>query len=59
MVSQVENLPKECRSDDALRVYFARLFGPQSIVQALAADFFFSKKDGEIELWWEITIFNR
>lgn len=30
----VENLPKECRSDDALRVYFARLFGPQSIVQA-------------------------
>eukprot|EP00435_Cladocopium_sp_Y103_P001057 s1121_g1.t1 len=30
----VENLPKECRSDDALRVYFARLFGPQTIVQA-------------------------
>jgi len=30
----VEKLPMECRSDESLRFYFARLFGPQAIVQA-------------------------
>lgn len=34
--TKVENLPRDCRSDDALRFYFGRLFGPQTMVQAVA-----------------------
>ncbi|CAJ1378997.1 unnamed protein product [Effrenium voratum] len=30
----VENLPEDCRSDEALRMYFARLFSPEAIQKA-------------------------